>query len=170
MRLSQEFFNRNTIQVAQDLLGKFLVRKIGRKTTAVMITETEAYHGPNDLASHASCGLTNRTKIMFGPPGYIYVYMIYGMYCCLNFVTKEEGFPAAVLVRGVEGANGPGKLCRELKIDRTLNGLAPDNNKLWIEDREVKLKRSEIKKSKRIGVDYAGLWKEKLWRFTFVKY
>lgn len=169
MRLGPEFYNRDTLQVAQDLLGKFLVRKIGRKTVAAMITETEAYCGSDDLACHASKGRTARTEVMFGPPGFTYVYLIYGMYHCLNFITEKEGYPAAVLIRAVAvpKGDGPGKLCREMQIDRTLNALGPDNGKLWVEDRKVVVPAARIQKGKRIGVDYAGAWKDKLWRFTF---
>lgn len=190
MRLSRKFYNRKTTLVAKELLGKYLVRRIGRKTIAGIITETEAYCGPKDRASHASKGLTERTKIMFGSPGRAYVYMIYGMYHCFNIVTEREGYPAAVLVRGVniiqnskikmknynlkfqnngqkeEIINGPGRVCREFKIDRKLNGISLCMSKeLWIEDKK-ETRPIKIKRGKRIGVDYAGGWKEKLWRFT----
>lgn len=170
MRLDEKFFNRHTVTVARELLGKYLVRKIGSRTIAAKIVETEAYHGPYDRASHASRGKTERTKIMFGPPGSVYVYMIYGMYYCLNFVSGREGFPAAVLIRAVAlpRGRGPGKLCRELKIDRTLNGADVYNWKLWVEDRGEKVNPRFIRKGKRIGVDYAGPWRHKLWRFTLL--
>lgn len=165
-RLNREFFERPTVRVAQELLGKFLVRKIGPKIIKARITETEAYCGSKDLACHAFKGLTERTKVMFGPAGFSYVYMIYGMYHCLNIVTEKEGNPSAVLIRGVEICRGPGKLCQELKIDRKLNGVDITKNSLiWMEDGENKIKKSQIKKGKRIGVDYAGKWKDKLWRF-----
>lgn len=168
MRVNQKFFNRNTVLVAQELLGKFLVRKIGNKILKARIIETEAYCGTKDLACHASKGLTERTKVMFGPPGHFYIYMVYGMYHCLNIVTEKEGNPSAVLIRAIdcENCNGPGKLCRELKIDRKLNATDLTKSKLlWVEDGETKIKKSQIKKGKRIGVDYAGKWKNKLWRF-----
>src|SRR3990167_198924 len=101
MKLKRIFFNRNTVTVAKDLLGKYLVRRVGKKIIAAKITETEAYCGRNDLACHASKGLTERTKVMFGPPGHAYIYLVYGMYHCLNVVTKEEGCPEAVLIRKV---------------------------------------------------------------------
>ena len=182
-RLRQKFFNRDTVIVAKELLGKHLFRKINGKVVIAKITETEAYCGQSDLANHASKGLTERTKIMFGPPGRAYVYLIYGMHHCLNVVTEKKGYPAAVLIRRCELVNselrimnndkkiqihnsnlkGPGILCRELKIDRKLNGvdLCKSNN-LWIKDGG---KPAKIKKGKRIGVDYAGKWKNKLWRF-----
>jgi DNA-3-methyladenine glycosylase len=171
MRLKEFFFNRDTVEVAKDLLGKFLIRKIGDEVIEGMIIETEAYCGPEDLAAHSSKGLTPRTKVMFGPPGLTYIYLVYGMYHCLNFVTREEGVPQAVLIRGVKIGekiwNGPGKLCREMKIDRGLNGLLLENEQLWIEDRGVKVSSEEILASKRIGIDYAKEWKDKLWRFQY---
>ena len=181
MRLSKKFYNRKTLTVARELLGKYLVRRIGRKTIVGMITETEAYCGFRDLASHASKGLTPRTKTMFGPAGHAYVYMIYGMYHCLNIVTEKEGYPAAVLIRSVaindrQGTvvdgkknkllNGPGKVCREFKIDKKLNGVDMcRSGELWIEEHGGEIKPNQIKKGKRIGIDYAGKWKNKLWRF-----
>ncbi len=167
MRLNSDFFNRNTVIVARDLLGKYLVRRKGRRTTAAMITETEAYHGPHDRASHASRGLTPRTRVMFGPPGRTYVYLVYGMYHCLNFVTCRKGFPAAVLIRAADLpiADGPGKLCRAFGITRALDNLSSDNTELWIEDRGVCISRSRITASPRVGVAYAGAWARKPWRF-----
>ena len=172
MRLKRNFFNRDTLIVARELLGKYLVRKIGPKIIRAKITETEAYCGPNDLANHASKGMTPRNKVMFGSPGHTYIYLVYGMYHCLNIVTEKKGYPAAVLIRGVEldGMNGPGKICRGLKIDKTLNGIDVSFDKrLWLESaswRRRNIPKNKIKKSKRIGVDYAGKWKDKPWRFT----
>ena len=167
-RLDRKFFERKTLVVARDLIGKLLVRKIGPTIYRAQITETEAYFGPNDLASHASKGLTPRTKPMFGPAGYSYVYLIYGMYHCLNVVTEKAGYPAAVLIRGVmleKHHDGPGKLCRELKIDKKLNEIDMTTNKeLWFEDDGAKIGR--IKKTPRIRVDYAGEYKDKPWRFV----
>jgi DNA-3-methyladenine glycosylase len=178
MKLKRKFFNRKTLIVAKDLLGMYLVRRMGNKVIKARITEVEAYCGIKDKACHASIGLTPRTKIMFGPPGHAYVYMIYGMYHCLNFVTEKEGDPSAVLIRGGEIINGlprdgvtilrgPGKLCRELKIDRRLNGIDIIRSKeLWVESNNRQRDGSlKIEKAKRIGVDYAGKWKNKLWRF-----
>ena len=147
MRVNQKFFNRNTVLVARELLGKFLVRKTGKKIIKARITETEAYCGTKDLACHASKGLTERTKVMFGPAGFSYVYMVYGMYYCLNIVTEKEGNPSAVLIRALdcENCDGPGKLCRELKIDKKLNNInTTKNNLLWVEDDENKIKKSQI--------------------------
>ena len=187
-KLKKNFYNRKTIRVAQDLLGKFLVRKIGKKILAGKIVETEAYVGPRDLASHASRGRTPRTEIMFGPPGHAYVYLIYGLNYCFNIVTERKGYPAAVLIRALEPAegvkimfhhrgitstidappaltNGPGKLCQALKIDKTLNNIDLSGNNLWLEDRGLKIKPREVAAKKRIGVDYAGEYKNKPWRF-----
>lgn len=133
-----------------------------------MITEVEAYVGPKDKASHASRGKTERTRVMFGRPGYWYVYLIYGLYYCLNIVTEKEGYPAAILIRSVEKVKGPGRLCRKFKIDTTFN-QKPASRKtgLWIEDRGVIVRPGSISGGKRIGVEYAGKWKEKPWRFYF---
>ena len=177
--LSSKFYSRNTIEVAQNLLGCFLVRKYRGKIIRGMITEVEAYVGEDDLACHASRGKTPRTEIMYGRPGFAYVYMIYGMYFCLNIVTEKEGFPAAVLIRGATVGNsistdrsslrvldGPGKLCRFLKIDKKLNGWdLTKGEKLWLEPRDPKYKFPEIEKSERIGIDYAKHCREYLWRF-----
>lgn len=139
-----------------------------------MITETEAYHGEDDLACHASRGKTPRTEVMYGEPGRAYVYMIYGMYHCLNVVTEKKDFPAAVLVRSAEifgfpksKLDGPGKLCKFLKIDRKLNkwDLAK-GEKLWLEPRDPKIKLPDAQKSRRIGIDYAQHCREYLWRFS----
>jgi DNA-3-methyladenine glycosylase len=175
MKVTKEFYFYPTRQVAQELLGKLLVRKHRGKIYRGIITETEAYCGPQDLASHASRGRTPRTEVMFGPPGRTYVYMIYGMYYCLNIVTEKKDYPAAVLIRAVRSikpasikqkTDGPGKLCRYFKIDKTLNNQLITGNKIWVED--IGLKPLKIKKLPRVGVDYAGEYKNKKWRFVFV--
>ncbi len=163
--LSQSFFNRPTLNVAEELLGKFLIRKIGKRTISAMITEVEVYIGPDDKASHASRGKTKRTKIMFDKAGQWYVYMIYGIYYCLNIVTEKKEYPAAILIRSVEGVNGPGRVCRHFKIDKRFNAMSANKKTgLWIEDRGVVVTSHMIKRGKRIGVDYAGKWKHKPWR------
>jgi DNA-3-methyladenine glycosylase len=134
------------------------------------IIEVEAYVGPRDEACHASKGRTPRTDVMFGPAGLAYVYLIYGMYYCLNVVTEREEFPAAVLIRAVEIdgelVDGPGCLCRALEIDRALNRLdLTIGKKLWFEDRGTKVPQKSIGRFPRIGVDYAGIWAKKPWRF-----
>lgn len=165
--LGHKFFNRPTLQVAQELLGKYLVRKIGSYSLARQITEVEAYVGLNDRASHASRGMTPRNRVMFGSPGVWYVYFTYGMHWMLNMVTEEKNYPAAVLIRGVEGISGPARVTKFFKINKHFNTKpAARKTGLWIEDRGVQVKQKEIHRSKRIGVDYAGAWKHKLWRFS----
>ena len=164
--LKPTFFSRPTLTVAQELLGKFLVRKTEEGEIVGMITEVEAYAGQEDHASHASRGRTPRTSVMFGPSGHWYVYMIYGMYHCLNIVTESEGYPAAVLIRSVDGVKGPGRLCRHFQVNKSLNTLWADKRSgLWVEDRGITISSDSILTSPRIGVDYAGDWKDKPWRF-----
>lgn len=167
MILKGKFFERSAIVVARTLLGKYLVRKHHGKIIALMITETEAYDGPLDLASHASKGRTARTEVMFGDSGIWYVYLIYGMYDMLNIVTGPRDYPAAILIRGVEGIHGPGKLTRELGITRALNTKpATIKTGLWIEDRCYEAMPHSIERTPRIGVGYAGPWAKKPWRFV----
>lgn len=177
VRLSQAFYDRDALEVAQALLGKYLVHKSPEGRFVGRINETEAYCGPEDRASHASRGRTARTAIMFGPPGYWYVYLIYGVYHCLNVVAGPESFPAAVLIRGVTPVagvpagvktDGPGKLCRAFNIDKRSNtapafGTAAT---MWIEDRGDVVTPELIRATPRIGVDYAGEYKDKPWRFV----
>jgi len=172
-RLPAKFYHQNTFKIAKELLGKFIICKIGKKFLIGKIVETEAYYGPHDLASHASRGKTARTKIMFDQAGLAYIYLIYGMYYCFNIVTEAKDFPAAVLIRAAEplnfskATNGPGKLCRAFKIDKKLNGenLIISKNLYLAENPKDRIKSSQIKNAKRIGVDYAGKYKNKLWRF-----
>lgn len=177
MMLPPTFFNRPTLTVARELLGQRLCRRIGSKTVTGIITETEAYHGPHDLASHASRGRTPRTEVMFGPAGTIYVYLIYGMHWCLNIVTGPVDYPAAVLIRGliVDGlpttaTNGPGKVCRVLRINGELNTQPlVRTSGLWIDRVGISVPRGRIKKTPRIGVDYAKSYRDKPWRFVWSK-
>ncbi len=182
-RLPRSFFARPTLQVAPDLLGKCLVRRLGDARLVGRIVEVEAYLGHPDAASHASRKNPQRAKIMFGPPGHAYVYMIYGMYHCLNLVAEPDGVAGAVLVRGVEPlegldtmrgnrgkampdrnlTSGPGKLCQAFGIDMRLNGANLRGRTLWVEDRGHGPAR--ICTGPRIGVDYAGEWARKPWRF-----
>ncbi len=167
--LSAKFFDRSSVVVARELLGKYLVRRYRGRTTALMITEAEAYEGPRDKASHAYRGRTERNAVMFEGAGRWYVYFIYGMYWMLNVVAGPHGYPAAVLIRGVEGAPGPGRLTKALRIDKGLNGrTAGRASGLWIEDRGVKVPRSRIVRTPRVGVAYAGEWAAKPYRF-FIK-
>lgn len=178
--LPQKFYNRSSLQVAQDLLGCFLVRRLNRTETKFNIVETEAYEGPSDLASHASRGRTPRNEIMFGPPGITYIYFTYGMHHMLNIVTGKKDYPAAILIRAVEPTtfsknkttsklptNGPAKLTKFLKINKTHNQLPVYAKKygLWIENRTEEIKSLQIVKAPRIGIDYAGVYKNKKWRF-----
>ena len=168
--LSRDYFNRPTLIVARSLLGKYLVRFIDGREIAGKIIEVEAYVGHRDKACHASKGKTQRTEVMFGPGGLAYVYLIYGMYHCLNVVTEREAFPAAVLIRAIEFdgglIDGPGRLCRALQIDRTLNRIdLTTQESLWFEDRGGRILRRQIAALPRIGVDYAGTWAKKPWRF-----
>lgn len=190
-KLSREFYNRDSLIVAKELLGKVLVHEVnGRKMTA-RIVETEAYMGINDKAAHSYGGKrTPRVQVMYGGPGVSYVFLIYGMYHCFNIVTREEGIPQAVLIRAVEPidelelmaenrfnktyqslkkseiiglTNGPGKLCNALAIDRSLNGEDLCGNKLYVEEGEEN--GFQIVSAKRVGIDYAEEAKEYLWRF-----
>ena len=170
--LGRRYFERPTLRVARSLLGKYLVRKNGRATLAGRIIEVEAYIGMEDCACHASKERTSRTGVMFGPAGVAYVYLIYGMYHCFNIVTERVGYPSAVLVRAVEDVetrvliDGPGRICRFLAIDRTLNRVDLTEGKtLWVEDRGERVAPSAITTGRRIGVDYAGVWANKPWRF-----
>lgn len=169
--LKRKFFQKSTVIIAEKLLGKFLVRKIGNKELALMITEVEAYDGFDDKASHAHRGKTERNKIMFGRAGVWYVYFTYGMHWMLNMVTGEIGYPAAVLIRGTDQISGPARLTKFLKIDKKLNGERADKKfGLWIEDRGVKISRGEIKKTPRVGVAYAGpSWSKKKYRFVLAR-
>ncbi len=175
--LSREYFEQNTLQVARGLLGKRLVRRTEGKSLRGRIVEVEAYVGFMDRASHASRGRTVRTDVMFGPAGVAYVYLVYGMHYCFNIVTEREGYPAAVLVRAVEHAtgliDGPGRVCRLFQIDRALNGADLTRGRhLWVEDSGDIVTGREIAKLPRVGVDYAGEWATKPWRFrlkAFVK-
>lgn len=165
--LTKQFFSNSALSVAKNLIGKYLVRKLNGKEKAYMITEVEAYVGPHDKASHASRGKTKRTEVMFGQAGIFYVYLIYGMYWMLNVVTDKADYPSAVLIREIEGYEGPGKLTKALKINKTLNGkeAAPQNG-LWFEDRGVRIPKRRIKRTPRIGVSYAKEWAPKPYRFV----
>lgn len=172
--LPRTYFSRPTVTVARSLIGKYIVRVIDGRILAGKIVEVEAYVGSQDKACHASKGRTQRTEVMFGQAGVAYVYLIYGMYHCLNVVTEREEFPSAVLIRAIEIdgelIDGPGRLCRALEIDRGLNRAdLTEGESLWFEDRGVVLRRGELGAHARIGVDYAGAWAKKLWRFRLRK-
>jgi DNA-3-methyladenine glycosylase len=165
--LTSSFFNRRTPLVAEELIGKFMVRSIGGRERAYMITETEAYDGPRDKACHAHRGKTLRNEIMFRDAGHMYVYFTYGMHWMLNLVTGPSEYPAAVLLRGVEGISGPARVTKALGINKELNGkLLGKKSGMWIEDRGVKIKPSRIFRGPRIGIRYAGeYWMNKKYRF-----
>lgn len=161
MRLDRAFFEKPTLEVAQKLIGKTLVFK----NYEGIITETEAYIGKDDPACHAARGKTPRNEVMFGKCGFSYVYFIYGMYHCLNVVTEKEGFPSAVLIRGLllkdEHLNGPGKLCKKLGISRDHNKIdLIMSTDFYIEDRGVVM---PYESTPRVGISQG---KEKPWRFV----
>lgn len=164
--LKKSFFNQPTLVIAQNLLGRQLLRRMPDGSLIKgIITEVEAYVGPEDKASHASRGRTKRTEIMFGPAGYWYVYLIYGMYYCLNIVTEKKDYPAAVLIRAVKGISGPGRVCRYFAVDKSFNGKPSSTiSGLWIADSGLAIAEKNINYGPRIGVDYAGEWKDKPWR------
>jgi DNA-3-methyladenine glycosylase len=165
-RLPAGFFRRDAVTVARELPGKVLVRAFPNgEVRRYRITETEAYCGDSDLACHASKGRTARTEVMFKTGGHVYVYLIYGMYWMLNFVTGPEDEASAVLIRGLEGFSGPGRLGRELCLDRTFYGENLETSpRLWLEDAPP---FQTIQAAPRVGIDYAGEpWVSKEWRFT----
>jgi len=170
-KLPRDFYDRDTILVAQGLLGKFLVHQSGGIERIGKIVEVEAYLGEHDLAAHSSKGLTERTKTMFGPPGFAYVYLIYGVHHCMNVVTEREGHASAVLLRALEPVKnlagrtqGPGLLCRAMEIDRRLNAHDLLSDDFFIAEPPAAAKIS-IAKRPRIGVDYAKHWAKRRLRF-----
>lgn len=190
-KLEREFYNRDSVIVAQELLGKVLVHETEGKRLSARIVETEAYMGVIDKAAHSYGGRrTPRVEVMYGGPGHSYVYLIYGMYDCFNIVTREEGVPQAVLIRAAEPlenldimsqnrykktydqlnknqitglTSGPGKLCKALAINRTLNGEDLCASRLYLTEGEPE--DFSVKYSKRVGIDYAEEAKDNLWRF-----
>ena len=170
-KLPRQFYDRDTVQVAHELLGKVLVHIDDGVERLGKIVEVEAYLGPHDLAAHSARGLTPRTRVMLGPPGHAYVYFIYGMYFCMNVVTEPEGHASAVLLRAVEPVKnlkgrtcGPGLLCRAMNIDRRLNGHDLLSDNFYIAAPEPAEKLTLVKRP-RIGVDYAKHWAKRHLRF-----
>lgn len=170
-KLPRAFYDRDTTAVARDLLGKYLVHTVRGVERVGRIVEVEAYLGPHDLAAHSARGLTGRTRVMFGPPGHAYVYMIYGMYFCMNVVTEREGHASAVLLRAVEPVanigertQGPGLLCRAMRIGKRLNGRDLTGKNFYIAA-PGKSEPMAIVKRPRVGVDYAGHWARRHLRF-----
>jgi DNA-3-methyladenine glycosylase len=187
-QLKRDFFNRPTLLVSKELLGKFLVSEYRGHKLSGMIVETEAYVGTNDKASHAFKGRrTKRNEVEYGPGGHVYIYLVYGLHYQLNFVTAGIDQPECVLIRAIEPVegidvmrkmrkrkglreltNGPGKLCQAMGLTRSQNGLdlCKKGVDLYIEDRGTKIPPERIKKGPRIGIDYAGpKWSKVHWRF-----
>jgi DNA-3-methyladenine glycosylase len=164
-RCDKEFFSRDVLEVAPELLGCFLLRQSETGRLRCRITEVEAYRGEEDRACHACKGRTARTEIMYHEGGHLYVYLIYGMYWMLNIVTGPEDQPQAALIRGIEGFYGPGRLTRYMGIDKSFYGEnLLISNRLWLEKGPA---MSSYETLPRIGIDYAGEpWKSKRWRFT----
>lgn len=169
--LPRSFYDRDTAQVAQELLGMHLVHVQDGVERRGRIVETEAYLGPHDLAAHSARGRTARTEVMFGPPGHAYVYLVYGMHHCFNVVTEREGHAAAVLVRALEPVHnielrttGPGLLCKALALDRRHNGLDLCAGALHIAAPPLATPVTVVRRP-RIGVDYAGPWARRLLRY-----
>ena len=170
-KLPRSFYARDTAEVARDLLGKYLVHVVDGVRRIGRIVETEAYVGPHDLAAHTSKGITARTRVMFGPPGFAYVYLIYGMYHCFNVVTEEEGHGSAVLlralepVRNVEGkTSGPGLLCKAMGIDLRLYAHDLLSSDFYIAENNEPPPQTIVMRP-RVGVDYAGEWAGRELRF-----
>ncbi len=166
-KLKREFYQVPALKLARNLLGKYLVRKIGKKKLSARIIETEAYVGPKDRASHSfgwKIGKRNKTEYLEG--GRIYIYLCYGLHWQFNIVASLQGKPECVLIRALENeqAKGPGKLCRWLELDKSFDGedLAC-SGRIWLEDRSEK--KPQVVAAKRVGIDYAGSWAEKPWRF-----
>jgi DNA-3-methyladenine glycosylase len=162
-RLPKDFYTRDVLEVAPELPGKklVLVNSLGR--SEYFITEVEAYRGGDDLACHASKGMTERTRVMFDEGGCLYMYLIYGMYWMLNIVTGVEGQAQAALIRGLEGIYGPGRLTKRLGLDKSYYGESLlDSPRIWLEEGREHV---PVQTGLRIGVDYAGEWAKMPWRF-----
>jgi len=175
-RLDRADFNRPTLRVARDLLGKFIVRAEGKRRIGAMITEVEAYKGPRDKACHAYGGRrTPRVEPLYGDGGTSYVYLVYGLHWLLNFATAGKDLPEGVLIRAVlaepDGkpthVTGPGRISRFLNIDKRLDGLdVTSSRRIWIEDRGVRIPPKQVRRGPRIGIDFAGpYWAARPWRF-----
>ena len=171
-RLRRDFYRRDTLTVARDLLGRTLCRRLGPgRILRGRIVEVEAYDGPNDRASHAWRGETRRNAPMFAAGGLAYVYLVYGMHHCLNVVTGERGYPAAILLRATEppaegvSASGPGRLARAFRVDRSMDGVSFLGRELWLEQGSP-VPDSRVRRTARIGVGYAGWWARRHYRFV----
>lgn len=165
----KQFQSRDTVSIARSLIGKRLVAvPEGGTEQQFVVTETEAYDGPDDLACHASKGRTSRTVVMFGPPGHWYVYLIYGIHEMLNLVTGPVDYPAAVLIRGLAGVPGPGRLTKRLGINRRFNGKpATPETGLYLMNGDKTIAPERIEATPRVGIDYAGPdWSQRPYRFV----
>lgn len=169
--LTEEFFDRPTLEVTRDLLGKLLCRRMEAGVRRLRVAEVEAYDGPQDKACHAHRGRTPRNEVMFGPAGKWYVYLCYGMHWMLNAVTGPSDFPAAVLIRGCLEVTGPGRLTKNLEVDRRQDREDISRSTgLWIEDDGLWVMDEEIERTPRIGIGYAGAnWVEKPYRFVWTR-
>ncbi len=165
MILDKEYFKRSAKELAPELIGKILCRRMGEMIIRARITETECYYGEEDSACHAHRGKTPRTETLYREGGITYVYLCYGIHSLLNFVTGPEGHPEAVLIRGVDGATGPGRVTKFLGITRADNALPlSEEGGIWIEDDDIP--PPKIKKLPRVGIDYAERKdRERKWRF-----
>lgn len=163
-----DFDSCDTVALARELLGKYLVVRLDDQVVSHMITEVEAYDGPEDLACHASKGRTQRTEPLFGPAGCWYVYLCYGIHEMLNLVTGPVDYPAAILIRGLDVVSGPGRLTKQLGIDRRFNSKpAASFTGMWLEDRGVRIDEAQVQATPRIGIDYAGEdWANRPYRFV----
>ena len=168
--LRKHFFDRSTLEVARDLLGKQLCRRLDYgKIIRAQIYETEAYDSFEDRASHASKGVTTHNVVMLGSPGRAYIYLCYGVHWLFNITTREKGYPAAALIRAVEGVEGPGRLTKHFQINNSFNDqLLTRVGGLWVEDIDAELRPTDIIATRRVGVDYAGAkWAAMPWRFIW---
>lgn len=170
-KLPRSFYQRDAVSVARELLGKCLVHVADGVERVGRIVETEAYLGPHDLAAHSAKGLTPRTRVLFGPPGCAYLYLVYGLHWCMNIVTGREGGGSAVLLRALEPvrnltqrASGPGLLCRAMQIDQRLNGHDMESADFFVAAGPGE-RVEEIVARPRIGVEYSGIWAGELLRF-----
>jgi len=164
-KISRDFYTRDVLEVAPELLGKDIVLRLDNGTfIRRQIADVEAYRGQEDKACHASKGKTRRTSVMFEEGGILYMYLIYGMYWMMNIVTGTKDNPQAALIRGVTGISGPGRLTKSLFIDGSFNGeTLTTSNRIWLEDNGIK---PVFKTGPRIGIDYAGdYWKSVPWRY-----
>jgi DNA-3-methyladenine glycosylase len=193
MRLTRAFFERDVLEVAPELVGKMLVSRQfnnspgltgvkppsltlreGNSEERAMITEVEAYRGEEDLASHARFGRTKRNAVMYEQGGLMYVYLVYGLHWMLNIVTGKVGEPQAVLIRGVKGEslNGPGKVGKWLNLDKSFYGEdVTQSERIWVEDADnfqFSFFNFQIQQTSRVGVEYAGEWAKKKWRWVMV--